>query len=505
MIVSHGFESSALLNSKNTRAHSNSSDVLDSGFVPSIDINYFPAWKMAEMVTRRAISPVELVQSHLDRIAQINPKLNAYVQIDAERALVAAREAESAVTRGEIVGPLHGVPISIKSSIDVAGMCCEAGTKLRAGHVAESDAPLVSRLKNAGAIVLGVTNTPELLMAWETDNLLYGRTNNPWDLTRTAGGSSGGEAAAIASGCSAGGVGSDGGGSIRVPAHFCGICGLKPTPGRIPATGHFPQSVGPFALLGVVGPMARSVRDLKLLFEAMQGPDVGDPSAAPVPVRWPDRPTLNKTRIAYLEDDGHTPITPETREAMRNAVNALRDSGFEVEAFRPESLEKARELWWKFFGVAGGMLIGPMVRGHEHELSPILQEFNGWVARETPHTAETLLQAWIDRDLVRMEIFEQMRQFSVLLCPVAVIPAFRHGERQWQIDGRTVEYLDAWRYCAWFNLLGMPAATVPVAQSSERLPIGVQIVAKPWEEEIVLEVAEILEQACGWNGKPSCA
>src|SRR5207248_20576 len=257
-----------------------------------------------------------------------------------------------------------------------AGMPYEAGTKLRAGVVGDTDAPLVQRLRNAGAIVLGVTNAPELLMAWETDNLLYGRTNNPWDLSRTAGGSSGGEAAAIASGCSAGGVGSDGGGSIRVPAHFCGICGLKPTPGRIPASGHFPQSVGPFALLGVVGPMARSVADLKVLFEVMQGPDLGDPSAAPGPVRGP--------------------------------------------------------------------------------------QFSN-----SQPTAHTLLDSWIERDLLRMQIFEQMEKFPVLLCPVASIPAFHHGERNWQIDGQRVEYLDAWSYCEWFNLLGMPAATVPVSRSAE--------------------------------------
>src|SRR5213076_1217415 len=236
------------------------------------------------------------------------------------------------------LGALHGVPISTKSSIDVAGMRCEAGTVLREGHVAKKDAPLVERLKQAGAIVLGVTNTPELLMAWETDNLLYGRTNNPWNLSRTAGGSSGGEAAVIASGCSAGGVGSDGGGSIRVPAHFCGICGLKPTPGRIPARGHFPQSVGPFASLGVVGPMARAVADLKIMFEAMQGPDIGDPSAAPVLVRWPTREELRKIRIGYFEDDGRTPLTPETRIAVRQAAEGLRSAGFNVEPFFPDGL-----------------------------------------------------------------------------------------------------------------------------------------------------------------------
>jgi len=458
---------------------------------------------MAELIRSRKLSPVELVQAHLDRIERLNPKINAYVQVDGERALSAARRAERAVAENKPLGPLHGVPLSIKSAIDVAGLRCEAGTKLRTGHIATTDAPLVSRLRNAGAIILGTTNTPELLMAWETDNLLYGRTNNPWDLSRTAGGSSGGEAAAIASGCSAGGVGSDGGGSIRVPAHFCGICGLKPTPGRIPATGHFPQSVGPFALLGVVGPMARTVADLKLLFEIMQGPDLGDPNAAPVPIRWPEfsntreapdvHVRANKPRIGFFEDDGRTPVTAETRNAVNQAAKVLRSAGFEVEPFRPEGLEKVRELWWKFFGVAGGMLLGPMTKGRQCDLSPILKEFNGWVAAEASHTAQTLLDTWIERDLVRMQIFEQMKKFLVLICPVASIPAFRHGERHWEIDGQRVEYLNAWSYCEWFNLLGMPAATVPIFLSTEGLPIGVQIAAQPWQEELALSIAEIVE------------
>jgi Asp-tRNA(Asn)/Glu-tRNA(Gln) amidotransferase A subunit family amidase len=460
---------------------------------------------MAQQIRAKKLSPIELVEAHLARIETFNPKINAFVHIDADRALDQARAAEVAVMQNYHLGALHGVPISMKSSISVAGMPYEAGTKLRAGVVGENDAPLVSRLRNAGAIVLGVTNTPEFLMAWETDNLLYGRTNNPWDLSRTAGGSSGGEAAAIASGCSAGGVGSDGGGSIRVPAHFCGICGLKPTPGRIPASGHFPQSVGPFALLGVVGPMARTVAAVKLLFEIMQGPDIGDPSAAPVPVRWPDRSELKKLRIGYFESDDRTPVTAETREAVQQAANALRAAGFEVEPFRPFGLEKARQLWWQFFGVAGGMLLGPMVRGRESELSPILKEFNGWVAAENPHTAQTLLDTWIERDLVRMQAFEQMEKFSVLLCPVAAVPAFHHGERSWQVAGKTVEYLDAWSYCEWFNLLGMPAASVPVSRSCEGLPIGVQVVARPWEEELVLSVSELIEASCGFKLRPACS
>ena len=351
------------------------------------DLTFLSAMAMAQQIREKKISPVELIDAHLSKIDRLNPKLNAYVHVDADRARREARIAEHEVMKGNPLGPLHGVPISIKSCLDVAGMRCESGTRLRAGHIASQDAPLVARLRHAGAIILGVTNTPELLMAWETDNLLYGRTNSPWDLARTPGGSSGGEAAAIAAGMSAGGVGSDGGGSIRVPAHFSGICGLKPTPGRVPSTGHFPASGGPFAVIGVVGPMARTVADLRALFELMQGPDDGDTCAAPVPLRWPDHDEIRKLRIGYFEDDGRTPVTPETGAAVRTAADALRSAGFQVEPFRPEGLEEARVLWKKFFVVAGGMLIRPMFHGRESDLSPILKQFLEWSAAEPALTA----------------------------------------------------------------------------------------------------------------------
>jgi len=467
------------------------------------ELTYLSAVSMAEQIRRGELSPVELLEAHLARIDELNPRLNAFVQVDFEPARREARLAEAAVRNREKLGPLHGVPLSIKSSLQVAGLPWESGTKLRAGTVAERDAPLVTRLRQAGAIILGVTNAPELLMAWETDNLLYGRTNNPWDPSRTPGGSSGGEAAAIASGMSAGGVGSDGGGSIRVPAHFSGICGLKPTPGRIPATGHFPESVGPFALLGVVGPMARNVGDLKLLFEVLQGPDDGDPSAAPVALRWPGKDELSRVRVGYFEDDARMPVTPETRAAVRTAAEALRRAGFQVEAFRPQGLELARQLWWKLFGTAGGMMLGSVTKGHEDELSPILKEFSSWVAAEPAHTGQSLLDTWIERDVVRMQVFAQMQDYPVLLCPVASIPAFRHGERSWQVEGKTVKYLDAWSYTEWFNLLGMPAVSVPVGKSPEGLPIGVQIAACPWQEELVISVAAALEQEVGCFGHPA--
>jgi Asp-tRNA(Asn)/Glu-tRNA(Gln) amidotransferase A subunit family amidase len=229
----------------------------------------------------------------------------------------------------------------------------------------------------------------------------------------------------------------------------------------------------------------------------MQGPDDGDPSSVPVPVRWLQREDLKKLRIGYFEDDGRTPVTVETRAAVRKAAEALTRAGFRVEPFRPEGLEQARRLWWQLFGIAGGMLLGPMTSGREADLSPVLKQFSSWVAAEPTHTGQTLLDTWIKRDVIRMEIFFQMREYPILLCPVAAIPAFRHGERSWNIDGQIVEYLDAWSYTEWFNLLGTPAAAVPFGRSKEGLPIGVQIVARPWEEELVLAVAAELETQRG--------
>ena len=226
----------------------------------------FPIYStIAEVITSiksRKISPTEVVDATIDRIAKCEPQLHCFAHLDAEGARQQALVADTAITRGDHLGPLHGVPVTIKSNIDVAGWPCSAGSLLRKDYVAERDAPIVTRLRSAGAIILGNTNTPEMLMAYESNNLLTGKSSNPWDLSRTPGGSSGGEAAAIASGCSFGGVGSDGGGSIRVPAHFSGICGLKPTPGRVPSTGHYPPGAGALSWLGVVGPMARTVADL---------------------------------------------------------------------------------------------------------------------------------------------------------------------------------------------------------------------------------------------------
>jgi Asp-tRNA(Asn)/Glu-tRNA(Gln) amidotransferase A subunit family amidase len=340
-------------------------------------------------------------------------------------------------------------------------------------------------------------------MAWETDSALYGRTNSAWDLERTPGGSSGGEAAAIAACCSAGGIGSDGGGSIRVPAHFSGICGLKPTPGRIPGTGHYPPSVGPFALIGVVGPMARTIRDLKLMFQVLAGPDNGDPNAAPVALRPIDAASLKQTRIGYFEDDERTPVTPETRRAIQRSVQFLRDAGFVVEPFRPEGLEEARQLWRVLFVDGAAMVLRQAYHGHEGEMYRMVREIIEEASGDPPLTAERLFDTLCRRDIVRARFLDQMDRYPILLCPVYAVPAFRHGERSWTVEGQKVQYLDASSYSQWFNLLGNPGAVVPMERSENGLPIGVQIVGRPWEEERVLSVAAVLERAGGWTAPPN--
>jgi amidase len=448
------------------------------------------ATELAQLVSTRQLSPAELIDAYLARIDSLNPALNAYVGVDADGARAAAARLPQLPDRR-----LCGVPVSIKSSVSVAGLPFETGTRFRTGITGEADAPLVARLRAAGAIVLGVTNVAEQLMAWETDNALYGRTNSPWDLTRTPGGSSGGEAAAIAAGLSAGGLGSDGGGSIRVPAHFSGICGLKPTPGRVPATGHFPPCGGPFALTGVVGPMARTVDDVALLLEVMAGPDDGDPNGHPVPLT---RLTAGSDLVVgVFEDDGVVPVDGDVRAAIRQATRWLQDAGVRVEPYRPDGLEEARELWWAIFGRASRLLLEPLVRGREHEVHPNLLQFLEWTRRDPPLTAEELLRVEIRRDMLKARVLAQMARYPVLLCPVAPIPAFKHGEREWVVEGTTVHYLDAWRYTAWFNLLQNPGVSVPVLNTREGLPIGVQVVARPWDELTALDVARVIEQGRG--------
>ncbi len=461
-------------------------------------VTLLSATEQLALLRRRAITPLELAEEHIAQIQRLNPKLKALVDFDAGRV-----RAQAAQTRP---GPLSGLPVTVKSSIAAAGYRCEIGSTLNKwpnpGSIPEKNAAVVERLIGAGAILLGTTNCPEFLMAYETENLLYGSTRNPWNVERSAGGSSGGEAAAIAAGMSAGGLGSDSGGSVREPAHFTGICALKPTAGRIPAAGHLPPCLGPFSFLGAIGPMARTVGDVALFFETLSGRDETDPSSAPAAHRAVSREDAKGAAIGWFEDDGLVPVTPETRTAVRQAARALERQGFTVRPFRPESLEAARKLWWTFFVQCGAMLYEPTIRGREDELSPTFRDFLAIARAEAPLTASSLLDAWVESDQVRTKLLEEMRECPILLCPVCSIPAFKPFERSWTVEGQSVAYFDAMRYTQWFNLLGGPAAVVPVSRSAEGLPIGVQIAGRRFDDELVLAVAAAVESEFGYQPPP---
>ncbi|HEY2473112.1 MAG TPA: amidase [Terracidiphilus sp.] len=456
-----------------------------------------PAVQQLQLLRAHETSVTELAEAHIRQIERLNPELNAFVDFDAERVRMQARVMDATLVDAR--GPLHGLPVTVKSSIATAGYKCEIGSLLHQGDVPNEDAVVVARLRAAGALILGTTNCPEFLMAYETANLLHGQTRNPWDLERTPGGSSGGESAAIAAGMSAAGLGSDSGGSVRVPAHFTGICSIKPTPGRLPGRGHLPPCVGPFSTLGAIGPMARTMADVALLFRTLGGQDDADPASPPITHRKLSLDQLRSHRIGVFEDDGLTPVTPETRVAVRAAAGALRDAGFRVELFRPRTLEQLRKLWWIFFVQCGALFYEPEVSRGREKLSPVFREFLDIAERSAPLTATELLNAWAELDLLRSKTLEEMHEFPVLLCPVASVPAWKHGQRSWIIDGQRVEYLDAVRYTQWFNTLGAPAAVVPVATSPEGLPIGVQIAARPFEDEVALGVAAVVDAAFGYR------
>ena len=459
-----------------------------------------PATEQIRLVASGSISAVELVTAHLEQIQKLEPKLNAFVDVRREEALAEARAQDALAATGTPRGPLGGMPVTVKSAIEVNGLRCETGSPSRKGIIAERDAVVTARLRAAGAIVLGTTNVADMLMGYESENPLHGRTNNPWDLARTPGGSSGGESAAIAAGCSAGGMGSDGGGSVRVPAHFTGICGLKPTPGRIPGTGHQPACFGPFSIVGVVGPMARTIRDVYAMFGAIQGWDEGDPMSAPVPLAALEPEPRRQMRVGVFEDDGQIAVTPETRAAVRAAARAAGDAGYEIEEFRPSGLDRMRDLWDIFFCEMALLVLKEPLKGAEIELA-ILKEFLRRGARP-PLTSLGFTEAWIERDVVRADLLRQMETHRVLICPVASIPAFKHGEREWTIGDKTVHYLDAMSFTQWFNVMGNPAAVVPAGMSPEGLPICVQVVGRPFEEELVLSVAAAIEAGTGGYRPP---
>jgi Asp-tRNA(Asn)/Glu-tRNA(Gln) amidotransferase A subunit family amidase len=457
---------------------------------------------MAEQIRSKSLSPVELMDAHFRQIAKQNPRINAFIRLLEDESKAAAKLAEQAQMQDAFSGPLHGIPVTIKDSFDMAGFATTCGSKLFAGNRAAEDSTAVKRFRAAGAIPIGKTNCPEFLSNYETDNFIVGRTNNPWNLARTAGGSSGGESAAISSFCSPGGIGSDGGGSVRVPAHFCGIAALKPTPGRVPATGHVPPINHPGGLLGVAGPMARNARDLKLLFEVLSGYDGADPFSAPVPLR---EPVWQGLKIGMMEQFYSVPVQDAVRQAVRTAAKCAQDLGIPVEPFAPKGLERAPNQWWFFFGQLPARITQALIEGREKDVHWTGTEFLHQALQEPEPTAMTLLERLANRDRSRAALIREMETHPVLLMPVCGVTAFEHRQRRYETSGKPIGLFEAMMPVTPFNLLGFPGVTIPFGMDAQGLPVGVQLVGRPFEEELLLELAIRMEEARGpFPAPPGC-
>jgi len=438
----------------------------------------------------------------LQRIERLNPSLNAVVTL-APDLLDQARAAEAELISGKEVGSLHGVPLTLKDTIDTQGLRTTSGSRLRKTNVPDRDATVVARLKAAGAIILGKTNTPEMAIPYETDNPVFGRTNNPHAPDRTPGGSSGGEAAAIAAGLSPAGLGSDLSGSIRVPAHFCGIVGLKPTTGRVPLDGHTPRVSGLLSIGACIGPMARTVADLALLFDVIA--DAGEKRGS-APGQGDS--SLHGLRIAWYADDGVAPVTDETRAAVLNAAGALSHAGLGVTEGQPPGVSHGARLWVELFSRAASEQLREFYRGSEDEAGPLVSNLlrhleSGIDLPERISQAEQAAAAGLERERRREDLLRWMKTTPLILAPVGATAAFEHGARRVTVNGESISVFRAFSYAQTFNVFGLPSVVVPAGKSAEGLPIGVQIVGRPFEERRVLAVAAAIEEALGgWQRPP---
>ncbi|HEV2913336.1 MAG TPA: amidase [Pyrinomonadaceae bacterium] len=465
------------------------------------------------MIRTRAASPVEVAEAHLRRIESLNPVLNAIVTL-APDVLERAREAEGRVMRGERRGALDGVPLTVKDTIETKGLRTTSGSRARALYLPAGDAPAVARLRAAGAILLGKTNAPEMALTYETDNPLFGQTRNPYDVRRTPGGSSGGEAAAISAGLSPAGLGSDLVGSIRIPAHFCGISGLKPTTGRVPSAGHFPPAIGPYSLGAALGPMARRVADLSLLLSVIAGYNAPEPISAPLAPNGTGarRPSLQGLSLAWYSDDGVAPVSESTRKTVRAAARALEEAGLIVTERLPPGVARGHALWLALFSRA---IRGPLLEtyaGREAEAGAFVRFMMSSLAAETTTTAaaapalDQFTDAWMERDRLRAALVEWMNGTPLILAPVGATHAFEHGARRIEIEGRSLSVFRAFSYAQTFNVFGLPAVCVRAGSTPEGLPIGVQLIGRPFEEEAVLAAASLVEAALGgWQAPPPLA
>ena len=455
----------------------------------SNDIVFSDATALAELIRTKEVSPVEVVQQHLDRIEAMNPSINAIVTV-ADGAIAAAKAAEAAILAGDDVGPLHGVPFTVKDSIDTAGVLTQRGSPIFKGRLPEADATSVARIKKAGGILLAKTNLPEFSYWIESDNLLSGRSNNPWDVTRTPGGSSGGESAAIAAGMSPIGLGTDLAISVRGPAAQTGITSMKATHGRVPMTGIWPRAPRRF---WHVGPMARSVRDIALAVSQLVGPD-GHDTFATSTVEFdagigcqPYRPL----RVGWMVGPGFGPVDPEVAATVKAAAEALKDLGIHVEEVGIPALE--RDFALDVFNRLHVMEMKPAFRdataGHEDQMYKM--------AKTMLSLPDTSMADFIDAEQaaerIRDGYAEYFRGFDALITHVLPIPAHKHGVEEFVIDGQTVDATYLQGATVPLNVTGLPGISMRFGTSREGLPINVQIVGSWLAESTILHVASLLE------------
>jgi amidase len=461
-----------------------------------VGVLYESAVQWGREVRSGRISALELVQAHLNRIDETHSAINAAVQVARDRALAAAAALDGRLAAGEEGGALAGVPVSIKDSIDLAGTRTTSGTIGRKdAPPAERDATLVQRLRQAGAIPVAKTNLPDLLFSFETDNLIFGRTNNPYDVTRTPGGSSGGESALIASGGSALGLGSDAFGSVRLPAAFCGLAAIKPTSGRLPRTGHVPGPGGWVESVWQAGPMARCVEDVMLAMRLMSYPDGVDLWSPPVPLLEAEQ-DLGKLRVAFFTDNGFARCAPYVEAAVKDCARFLSDEGAQVTEVRPAGVADVFDLEMALFGVDGGDGIDAYLSEiGSHAVHPLQTNFMSYMR---PHRASgaAFARRWAQWDEYRAGLARFLDRYDVILCPVYTQSALKHGESMKQENFHGFSYTMAW------SVGQVPAATVRCAQH-EGLPVNVQVVAKPWNDMLTLRVCKAIEQKFGgWQAPP---
>jgi amidase len=442
---------------------------------------------LAEAIRQKKVSSREVVSAYLGRIEAVNPRLNAVVRLLPEQALKQAQEADEALARGQLTGPLHGVPMTIKDSLDTAGVITTGGTEGRRYFVPEQDATVVARLKAAGAILMGKTNTPQLTLNFETNNTIFGRTVNPYDETRTCGGSSGGAAAIIASSGSPFDIGSDYGGSIRLPAHFCGIAGIKPTSGRVPRTGHIiPFASGAADAFQQIGPLARKVADLGLLLSIIAGPDWMDPAVVPMPLGDSAAVDLKQLKVVFFTDNGAATPIPEIIQTVNTVALALQQEGLAVEEKCPERLDESWAVWLHTHFADGGGGVREILRNSGTPQDQWNDErLSQWAAKDTAEFGLRLRET----DRFRSRMLQFMAPYDVMLCPVNANVALPHGT--------TYQHSAGYSYTITHNITGWPGVVVRAGTSSEGLPIGVQILAKPWREDVALAVAQLIETLFG--------